>query len=236
MLTVVCWKWNGWRGNVYRPVHVHALQHMVAKHLQAPHRFVCVTDNPTGLECETIRLWSDPAVPNVRGKPNCYKRLKMFSNYAARLLGETVLSIDLDCVIVDDITPLVTGDDLKMVVGQASPYNGSMILHRPGTRTQLWDEFDTKFSPLEVKQHAIDTGRKHFGSDQAWISYKCPGEPTWGPDDGVYQYSNLGPDGVPAGARIVFFAGPNKPWSMLEVRTHQELWGHYNDILLKMRG
>src|SRR5690554_2157344 len=115
MLTVVSWKWNGWR-SIYQPHHVRALKRMVAKHLHIPHRFVCVTDDPRELSgIETIRLWSDPVVSVQTRYPNCYRRLKMFSNYAKTLLGEQILSVDLDCVILDDITPLITDDDLKIL-------------------------------------------------------------------------------------------------------------------------
>src|SRR4030095_16148363 len=62
MLTVVCWKWR--RPVTYRsqyaPETVHTLRRMVAAHYAKPHRFVCVTDDPTGLDgIETIPIWQD---------------------------------------------------------------------------------------------------------------------------------------------------------------------------------
>lgn len=230
MLTVVCWKWNGWRA-IYQPQHVRALKRMVAKHLHIPHRFVCVTDDPKGLSCETVRLWSDPVVNTQTRYPNCYRRLKMFSNYARELLGEQILSVDLDCIILDDITDLITDDDFRILHGGVCPYNGSIILHKPGTRTCLWDEFDSVFSPPEVKAYAKKVQTKYFGSDQAWIAYRCPGEATWTKDDGIYQYTSIREAPVPENARVVFFAGRDKPWSRSVKELRPDLFKHYREAL-----
>lgn len=226
MLTVVCWKWVGWKA-IYQPQHVHALQRMVKKYLQIPHRFVCVTDDPKGLNCETVRLWSDPKVNTEAGWPNCYRRLKMFSNYAKTLLGEKILSIDLDCVILKDITDLITDDDLKILSGGAAPYNGSLILHKPGTRTCLWDEFDSVFTPPEIQRHAKKTGVKYYGSDQAWIAYRCPNEPTWTREDGIWHYTAFKGEPIPENARIVFFSGREKLWSSTVKKERPDLWKPY---------
>lgn len=219
MLTVVCWKWRGWRA-IYEPRHVHALKRMVEQHLHMPHRFVCITDDADGLECETVPLWDSP-VEHVRsGYPNCFVRLGVFSIEARELLGERVLSIDLDCVILDDITDLIGDDDLKIMAGSVCPYNGSLFLHRTGTRSWLWDEIaaDPISSLQAVRRHARKTRRDYYGSDQAWIAYRCPDEPTWTEADGVYQYRRLGARPLPDDARIVFFAGPEKPWGVHERR------------------
>lgn len=231
MLTVVCWKWVGWKA-IYRPQHVHALQYMVQKHLQIPHRFVCVTDDPKGLRCETVKLWSDPKVNLQAGHPNCYRRIKMFSNYAKTLLGEKILSIDLDCVILKDITDLITDDDLKILSGGAAPYNGSLILHKPGTRTCLWDEFDSEFTPPAILKHAKKTGVRHYGSDQAWISYRCPDEATWTREDGIYHWSAIRGKPLPENARIIFFSGREKVWSDTVKGTRPDLWEPYLEALL----
>lgn len=219
MLTVVCWKWRGWRA-IYEPRHVHALKRMVEQHLHMPHRFVCITDDADGLECETVPLWDSP-VEHVRsGYPNCFVRLGMFSAEARDLLGGRVLSIDLDCIILNDITPLITDDDLKIMKGKASPYNGSLILHRTGTRTWLWEEMsaDPIKSLQAVRRLERKQGRLYYGSDQSWISYRAAGEPTWSVEDGVYQYRWLGSLPIPDNARIVFFAGNDKPWDIREAR------------------
>lgn len=61
MITVVTFLWKGWRP-VYESKHVNAWARMVKAHLKQPHRCVCITDLPHGIECETFPLWTFPQV------------------------------------------------------------------------------------------------------------------------------------------------------------------------------
>lgn len=212
-LTVVVWKWIGWRGNMYTHDHVHAMQAMLKKHLTIPHRFVCVTDDTKGLRCETMPLWDYPNINTGTGRPNSYRRLRLFAPEARYMFGERVLSIDLDSVVLGNIDSLITEDNFKIMSGKAAPYNGSMFLHKTGTKLHLWETFN-RHSPDVVRRHERITQVRHYGSDQAWMSYAEPGAPTWGEADGVYHFTLLmaGKD-VPTDCRLLFFAGSNKPWS-----------------------
>lgn len=212
MLTVVTWKWKGWRGDsFYNHWHVNTLEHMVRQNLKIPHRFVCVTDNPDGVKCETIPLWEQPHGINIgAGMPNCWRRLKIFSPDAHELFGERVLSLDLDTIILGDITSLVTDDDFKAMKGKAAPLNGSMFLHKTGTRTNVWTKL-TRHAPDHLRLHERKTDIRHYGSDQAWMSYMMPDAPVWDTADGAYHFTLLESD-VPDDCRILFFAGANKPW------------------------
>ena len=210
MLTVICWKWRGWRGDTYKAEHVHGLQAMLRKHLEVPHRFICITDNARGLKCETLPLWDmKPGFDReARHVPNCYRRMRVFDMPE---LGERVLSIDLDCIIRGDITDLIppTGTGFKILAGYSAPYNGSMWYVEPGRYPEVWQDLTQP-----AADHAQDTvtnrnGDRAYGSDQVWLSHKLPGAPTWSESDGIYQYVR---NGIPDDARIVFFAGSAKPW------------------------
>ena len=188
-LTVCCWKWVGWRGEMYKAHHVNVLEHMVKKHLHIPHRFVCVTDDAHGVKCETIPIWNDPEVMVQGKRPNCYRRLKVFSREAFKIFNsDRILSIDLDCVIFDDITSFVTNDDFKAMQGKASPLNGSMFLHTLGTRVNVWNSFGCNAQDL-VRKRERDTKVRLYGSDQAWMSYSMPDAPYWGAADGAFQFT-----------------------------------------------
>lgn len=211
-LTVVCWKWNGWRKNMYDASHVNTLHRMVSENLHIPHRFVCVTDDPEGVRCETIPLWEQPHnIQTGVDRPNCWRRLKIFSPEAKEIFGERVLSIDLDVVVLGDLTPLITDDDFKAMKGKASPLNGSMFLHKTGTRTKVWEGL-SRHAPDLISMHERKTDVRHYGSDQAWMSFKMPDAPVWTPEDGAYHFTLVGNE-LPENCRIMFFAGSNKPWS-----------------------
>lgn len=214
MLTIVTFLWRGWRP-LYAAENVNALQRMLAQHLKQPHRLICVTDTPHGIECETMPNWKMPEI-KVRPKyPDCYRRLKLFSLDAMKLFGDRILSLDLDCVILKDIDPLITDHEFRIVDGFSCPYNGSMWLLKTGTRTKAWDKFIPETSPEEAAKRQLPDGRRYLGSDQSWLSHILPGEETWKNVDGVYLFHGKSKTEalltIPR-ARIIFFPGHHKPW------------------------
>lgn len=226
MLTVICWKWkpaSGYR-STFAPQTVNVLRNMVARHYQHTHEFVCITDDAAGIDPDIriVPLWKDFAdlpSPHGRNQPSCYRRLKMFSAEMRDVLGERFVSIDLDCVITGDLTPLWQRSDPIVLWGDThptTPYNGSMVLMTAGARRQIWDEFDPGASPIKAKQAGC------FGSDQGWISYRLGrGEARWTTADGVYSFRNhiMPARGeLPKDARIVFCHGRCDPWDQAQMR------------------
>lgn len=221
-LSVVCWKWApqpGYR-STYTADTVHVLRNMVRRHYTDPHRFICVTDDPAGLDpdVEVVPLWNDYADlqhPSNYLYPSCYRRLKAFSPEIRSLFGKRFVSLDLDCVIVDDLRPIWNRREDFVAWGgttsKPNSVNGSMFLMTAGARAQVWTNFHPVYSP----KHAKDAG--FYGSDQAWIGYclssRC--EARWTTADGVYSYRmHVAPYGgrMPPGARIVFWNGKKDPW------------------------
>lgn len=220
-LTVVTFKWKpqpGYRSK-FGPEAVIALRNMIRRHYPHQHRFVCITDDAAGLAgIDTIPLWKDHATvpsPHGAGNPSCYRRLKLFDPAIADLLGPRFVCLDLDTVIVGDLTPLWHRPEDFVIWGETDPrsfYNGSMFMLTAGARPQLWTEFDPRVSPKLARK----AGR--FGSDQGWISYKLgPGEAMWTRADGVYSFrvhlEPTGADELPANAKIVMFHGKVDPWA-----------------------
>ena len=220
-LTVVCWKWQtaaGYR-SVFGAKAVNVLRRMVARHYARPHRFICVTNDAEGLDPEVIVIpdredFKDVPSPHGGRNPSCYRRLRLFSREAGEDFGPRFVSLDLDCVIVRDMTPVWDRPEDFVIWGDTNPktlYNGSMILLRAGARPKVWEKFDPSSSP----KLAHSSG--NFGSDQAWISYCLgKGEAKWTRADGVYSYRNeiQRRGGVlPPDARIVMFHGIHDPWS-----------------------
>lgn len=223
MLSIVTWKWtpqNGYRSK-YSGEQVNVMRRMLQRHYPQPHRFICVTDDPKGIdpEVEIVPLWKDHAgLISKHGikNPSCYRRLKAFSDEAREWFGERFLSIDLDMVIVGDVSPIFDRQEDFIIwsnstMDKRTHYNGSLWMMTAGARRQVWDEFDPKTSP----QLAWKAGC--FGSDQAWLSYRLgPDEATWTPKDGVYSYrvhiARHLRGQLPKDARIVAFHGATDPW------------------------
>jgi len=120
VINVITWKWkqppnpprNKRKPCEFSAKHVNVLYSMVSRHLHMPFNFICLTDDPHGINpnIQTIPIWR-----NYLNTHGCYVRLKAFSNEAKDLLGPKFVSFDLDCVIVNDIIPLFDRDEEFMI-------------------------------------------------------------------------------------------------------------------------
>jgi len=96
MVNVVCIKY----GRYYEPFYVNRLFAGVKRNLSRPFRFVCVTNDPSGIrpEVECVPFMDDPGVPG-RKWPNIFSKLTLFKDGFAALEGPT-LYLDLDTIIM----------------------------------------------------------------------------------------------------------------------------------------
>lgn len=95
-VNILCLKW----GSYYEPKYVNRLYAGVKRNLKRPFRFVCVTDDPKGLNegIETVPLPDNPQVGSDRKWPNIFVKLCLFKNGFANLVGPT-LFLDIDLLI-----------------------------------------------------------------------------------------------------------------------------------------
>jgi len=223
MLSFVTWLWAppaGYR-SAFCGQHVNALARMIDRHYAGPHRILCVTNIPQGIDANVgivpdTEDFADLPSPHGGGNrnPSCYRRLRAFRPDIGAVFGERFVSMDLDTVITGDLTPLFDRPDPFVIWGETNPrswYNGSLFMLTAGARPQVWTQFDPVRSPRET------LAAKRFGSDQGWISHCLgKGEATWSKADGVYSYRvHLKPFGskLPKNAKVVFFHGIVDPWS-----------------------
>lgn len=215
MINILCWKWRSdptLRAQ-FTSEHVNIFASMIARNTTVPYKLTCITDDSEGIDSSVniMPIWDYPIVSGKNPKkPNCYRRLRIFSNEAKELFGERVISIDLDAVITRNIDHLlIRKEDF---IGWHNPggvrYQGSLTNLKTGTRTFIWNEFDPKKSPILAKDIV--------GTDQAWVTYRMsPDEAVYTPDrDGVYSYKKhiRNKETLPENACIVFFHGTPKPW------------------------
>jgi len=103
MATILCMKW----GKKYGPEYVNRLHSMVSRHLAIPHRFVCLTDDKTGLNAG-IETFPIPSLELPAGAPERgWTKLVSFSPALTapggpELTGD-ILFLDIDIVIVGNM-------------------------------------------------------------------------------------------------------------------------------------
>lgn len=245
MFEVVTWKWK--RPN-YRSTFdastVNVAQSMWARHLRVPHRFTCVTDDAEGIN-SSVRVidirtlasfkWFEVLNPSSPRNPSCYVRLEIYGENAAQIFGEKIISVDLDMVLVDEVTPIFDIDvDFAIWGGQTIQprgstvynwFNGSVQMVKAGARKEVYNDFDPRKSPAKANAAGCR------GSDQGWIAYRLANKGhMWGTKDGVYSYRNhVQPAGgrLPSGARLVAFHGAHDPWHSDVQARHPWVREHY---------
>ena len=214
------------------PDDVRIWDRMIARNLTVPHRRVCVTHRPDLIDfMETVPL---DMAKHVSGL--CTVKLMVWRPDIAKVLGNRILLMDIDCVVTGSLDVLVQTDaPVKfwhnpnyVEGGRRGFYQGSMQLLTAGAKPELWEDFDPRTTPGWLN-------RRFGGGEQAWISerlntaYPEPGsewnEPYWSEADGVYGAGRLvnGKMGagvqseLPGNARIVFTPGDRSP-SQSEMR------------------
>lgn len=220
MINVVTFKWDkpGYR-STFNEGHVNILFNMLKRNSTVPFKMFCVTDNAKDInpDITVIPIWPNPA-PHYGGatRPNCFVRLKMFSEEVQQMLGgDKSIWIDLDTVITGNIDSILTDPaDFKIwkVDGEVSACNGSLCMIKHGVRTDIWDTF----RPSDVDKHSAYRGKLGLiGSDQAWIMQKLNDKTEFfGQKDGVYSFRCHLKEtlDLPPKAKIVFFHGQFDPW------------------------
>ncbi len=95
MFNIVCVKY----GTKYTSSHVNALYKGVQKNTSIDHRFICFTDDSTGVECETL--------PIPENETGWWGKLALFKKSLYDLTG-IILFIDLDMHINNSINEYLT--------------------------------------------------------------------------------------------------------------------------------
>jgi hypothetical protein len=240
VLKVVCFKWNHKGGYVlpslktvreYSAEHVNRLYHSVKRNTTIPHDFICITDDPTGIECQTLPMWD-----THRELGGCYTRLKLFSKEMKSFIGNRFIMLDLDIVITGSLDEIFTRKEdfiinqystKRKVSTSAQVYNGSLIMMNAGARYKVWETFDPETSPKILQEYG-----RLIGTDQAWINYSLGNnEARFTNEDGVYRFLSLPRNGrsrrnrrLPRDSRLVVFSGKADPSLSLDVEWIKENW------------
>lgn len=234
-VNVLCMKW----GTRYGPEYVNRLYRGVRRHLQRPHRFVCFTDDTAGLEAGVEALPLPPlGLPD--GHPDQrWRKLALLGEDLFGLTG-TALFLDLDLVIVDDITPLLDLPGRLLIVRDDDLFRSKPLRRlRPQRHRFLATVGNSSVFRFEIGAHAhvLEAFRKdpvaataRFRLSQQFMSERLlsRGEMDYWPQGWCVSFKNdcvphplhshFRDPVIPAGARIVMFAGRLKMSDVLEGR------------------
>ena len=197
MLTV----WTVCIGTKYTAADVRIVKNMVARHLNAPHRFRCLADR----EIEGI----DTFIPDEQW-PGWWSKLLLF-----RYASGQCLYLDLDVVVTGNLDRLLSWK-LSMPANWGIRDRGwcqSSVMSWAGDYSVLADAFD----PAELHPPSNGDcgayGKARLYGDQELINSVLgkPGGDNIGVMRNVYSYKWHCRNGLPADASVVAFHGEPKP-------------------------
>jgi len=133
-------------GAKYGAEYVNRLYGMVARNLARPFRFVCLTDDAAGVRREVTCAPIPELPPIPQPKERGWTKLAAFSPQLDGLLGESVLYLDVDIVVMGALDPLFEHPGAfpmirdwyhhRRVVG-----NSSVFRYRLAERRALFEAF-----------------------------------------------------------------------------------------------
>lgn len=232
MIDVIVWRWAVGGAHLFGREYVEKMRSMLARHLHIPHRLHCVTDDQTPIAGVTLI----PMPVDLRDTPRCRRRMRQYDAEFDRRIGSRLLSIDLDVVLVDDITPLVDRPEpiVMWKVGYAQVYSGSFVLWTAGALDGAWQGYrqDPEGFPRRASPHGV-------GSDQAMLNYWLNGHAVaeWTEADGFVTwfgmgYARLEKNGMgplrtelPPGARVIVLGSADK--AMLDEGRYEWVRRHW---------
>lgn len=224
MNNVVCLKW----GTKYSSMYVNILYSMVKRNLTLPYRFVCFTDDKNGINPE---IECKPILPTCNNTTGWWHKLSFFSEKIDDLTG-TILFLDLDVVIVDNIDEFFThpGNFCIMLdkgYTNSKIYNSSVFRMEIGKYNYIYNDY--------IADHKNIIRR--LAGDQNFITEKISDAILW-PDIWCQSYKyNICGNGhkyatLSEGMKIIIFHGhpnpdeailgwPSPPPKELGIKFHQ---------------
>lgn len=221
---VLCMKW----GKAYGPEYVNRLRNGVARNLSYQHRFICFTDDATGID-QGIEVFPLPSLGLPPQHQDLrWRKLALLGKDVFGLTG-TALFLDLDLVIVDHLEPFFDHPEKFVIIRDMDLFrskplrklspnkdrflnsvgNSSVFKMEMGAHSDILDEFVrdpvAAQSAFKISQqfmsHELDKrGLLHYWPKEWCVSFKNHCIPR-------YWRSYFHDPFIPAGAKIVVFAG-----------------------------
>jgi hypothetical protein len=218
-VNVLCIKW----GTKYGSDYVNRLYRMVGRHLRRPFRFVCLTDEPEGIDpaVETKPIPAIGFAPFDQRDPWVFQhgwlKLTCLADPLHDLVGKT-LFLDLDIVIVDALDPFFDQQAPFTVIKEWDKRDGtgntSVFLFEAGAHGNALDYLKSGYPSAVKKVRNEQEFMTGFIRDQGKLSYWpetwCRSFKRHCMQSGLASWFKA-PE-IPPDARIIIFHGkPNPP-------------------------
>ncbi len=222
MANIICMKW----GTKYGADYVNKLHSMVQRHLTIPHRFICFTDDSSGItpgiEVFPLPEMALPADAPERG----WNKLSTMGATLADLQG-TTLFLDLDILIIDNIDCLFEHPGNFCIIHDwlrpnRPTGNSSVYRWEIGAHPEVLDYFITHLPEV----------RKNFRNEQAYLTAKVmeTTQVTYWPETWCRSFKrHCMPKGlkglweaptIPKDAKIIVFHGNPNPHDAIKGKSN----------------
>jgi hypothetical protein len=225
--TVICLKW----GTRYGPEYVNRLYSMVKRHTERDLRFICITDDPSGIGSgvEIIPMPAFTLPEFFRYRP--FRRMFIWQDDFCGLSGN-VLHFDVDLVVTGSIDGFFDHEpDCAFVSAEnwtqfgQSIANMSVFRFRIGSNPHLWSQFEADpmkaFNLYRNSQTYVsrNVNEMAFYPREWCLSFKHSLMPTW-------PLNLFVTPSLPEGTKLVVFTGKPDPDEAIEGRWPREHWYH----------
>lgn len=233
MVVVICMKW----GTLYGPDYVNVLYNAVNANLDLPFRFVCLTDDETGILPEVECF----PIPDHGFSPGEYAfggwpKLSVFARSLYGLEGRA-LFIDLDTVITGNITELFSVEGGVVVIREWPRFNDHLRRKRTRGMTSIFG-FTLGEEAHILEDYLSDPvgARNSVRHEQAWVTQVAKDMRFW-PDGWVISFKRnllaypilnrfVPPAEPDADAKILVFHGVPRPIDVVPDKGQR--WGSWS--------
>lgn len=218
MINVVCFKW----GTEFSADYVNNLFHSVKRNTTLDINFICYTDDPTGIECET-REFIEPL-------PHWWYIIGLFNPKHG--FTDKVVYMDLDTIILGNIDhilsvdePFVTLRDYYRPKGLQTAY----IAWEPSWGAFIWERLAERF-PTERSYEKLLTftgGTNRFLEESVGLGTDVPRLQDFVPGECVSYKVHIRDKRESCDfnkVKIVFFHGKPRPHDVKDLDWMQEHW------------
>lgn len=218
-VNIICMKW----GTKYGPEYVNRLYRGVQRHLSLPHRFVCFTDDSTGID-KGVEIKPLPSLGLPPGPERGWMKLATFAPTLADLEGVT-LFLDVDVIITGSLDVFFDPPGPFHIMKDFNPKrpgvgNSSVYRFVIGAHPEVLADFVADFEKVKREhrneQEYLTAAMKQRGLLAYWpddwaVSYKKRCIPP-------FPKSLWQAPACPPQTRIVIFHGHPKPEEAMEGR------------------